>query len=268
MKIKRTERIAFITKTLAENPGKTFNLSKFSGQLGSAKSSISEDVMIIREAFSRFDLGEIETLPGAGGGVVYRPKLSAVKMHEFLADISRILNDPKRIIPGGFIYMTDIIFDPGFSETLGRIFATVFYNSEPDCVLTVETKGIPLALMTAKCFNRPLVIARRDSRVTEGTAVSINYVSGSSRRIQTMSLSRRALKEGSKVLVIDDFMKAGGTARGITEMMAEFKAEVVGIGVLVATREPQQKLVPEFTSLLRLEDIDEKNGFIELTPFV
>jgi purine operon repressor len=268
MKIKRTERIAVITKALVENPGKTFNLSEFSDRLDSAKSSISEDIMIIREAFLNFKLGEVETIPGAAGGVTYRPKLAEVDIHAFLKCLIDRLNDPKRIIPGGFIYMTDIIFDPAFSEMLGKIFATLFYGSRPDCVLTVETKGIPIALSTAKCFNKPLVIVRRDSRVTEGTAVSINYVSGSSRRIQTMSLSRRALKEGTRVLIIDDFMKAGGTARGMIEMMAEFKAEVVGTGVLVVTREPEQKLVHDFTSLLRLTSIDEQNGFIKLTPAI
>jgi purine operon repressor len=32
-----------------------------------------------------------------------------------------------------------------------------------------------------------------------------------------MSLARRALKEGSRVLIIDDFMKAGGTVQGMRD---------------------------------------------------
>ena len=72
----------------------------------------------------------------------------------------------------------------------------------------METKGIPVALMTANALGVPLVIARRSSKVYEGSAVNINYVSGSSGHIETMSLSRRAVQEGQRALIIDDFIKA------------------------------------------------------------
>ena len=41
----------------------------------------------------------------------------------------------------------------------------------------------------------------------------------------------------SKVLFVDDFMKAGGTAKGVTDLMKECEAEVVGIGVVMTTAE-------------------------------
>ncbi len=61
--------------------------------------------------------------------------------------------------------------------------------------MTVETKGIPIAQAVAHHLNVPFIIVRRDSKVTEGPTVSINYVSGSSKRIQTMLFSKRSLKE-------------------------------------------------------------------------
>ncbi|HEX6989218.1 MAG TPA: phosphoribosyltransferase family protein, partial [Bacillota bacterium] len=123
-----------------------------------------------------------------------------------------------------------------------------------------------LAMMTARSLNLPLVICRRDSRVTEGTAVSITYVSGSSRQIGTMSLARRAMPPGSRVLLIDDFLKGGGTARGLADLMAEFGAEPVAMGVLVATREPRRKLVDEFVPLVWLEAADEANRVVRVVP--
>ena len=64
--------------------------------------------------------------------------------------------------------------------------------------MTVATKGIPLAYAVASHLNVPVVIVRRDSKVTEGPTVSINYVSGSTKRIQTMVLSKRSIAEGFK----------------------------------------------------------------------
>jgi purine operon repressor len=119
--------------------------------------------------------------------------------------------------------------------------------------------------MTANSLNIPLVIVRSDNRVTEGSTVSINYVSGSTGKIQTMYISKRAIKNGAKVLIIDDFMKAGGTAKGMVDLMKEFDANVKGIGVMIATKEPRDKLVDEYLSLITLEKVDLEEG-IEIYP--
>ncbi len=88
--------------------------------------------------------------------------------------------------------------------------------------------------------------------------VSINYVSGSSKRIQTMVLSKRSLKEGANVLIVDDFMKAGGTINGMISLLSEFRANVVGIGVLVESEEAEERLVDEYVSLVKLTSVNVK----------
>jgi len=81
-----------------------------------------------------------------------------------------------------------------------------------------------------------------------------------------MSLSRRSLKENSKVLIVDDFMKGGGTAKGMADMMREFNVNVVGTAVVIETMEPEKKLVDNYLSLMVLKKMDEKNGLIEIEP--
>src|SRR5699024_6150359 len=134
-----------------------------------------------------------------------------------------------------------------------------------DAVMTVETKGIPLAYATANFLNVPVVIVRRDSRVTEGSVVSINYVSGSTKRIQTMSLARRVMPEASKVLIIDDYMKAGGTARGMIDLLKEFNAKVVGLGVLAEAADVEERLVDDYVSLAKIAQLDSKGTGIKAT---
>jgi purine operon repressor len=121
--------------------------------------------------------------------------------------------------------------------------------------------------MTARALNVPLVIARNDNKVTEGSTISVNYVSGS-RRIQTMSVSKRSIKEGSRVIIIDDFMKAGSTVKGLKDLMFEFKAEVVGIGVIMSTAEPEHKVIDDYVSLLKLNGVDEANRKIDIVPSI
>lgn len=52
-------------------------------------------------------------------------------------------------------------------------------------------------------------------------------------------------------------MRAGGTARGMVDMMREFAVTVVGISVVMATKEPAKKRVDGVKSLLLMEDVDD-----------
>lgn len=160
--------------------------------------------------------------------------------------------------------MADLLGDPESLAEIGKVFASIFAGAEADYVMTVETKGIPLAYAAAAYLNVPVVIVRRYSKVTDGSVVSINYVSGSSKRIQTMSLARRSLPENSKVLIIDDFMKAGGTIQGMIDLLAEFKAQVVGVGVLMETIDVEERLIDDYVSLLKMKEMDVRDKEIRL----
>jgi purine operon repressor len=155
--------------------------------------------------------------------------------------------------------MSDLLGQPSILNDIGKMFATAYAHRDIDVVMTVETKGIALAYAVACYLNKPVVIVRRDHQVTEGSAVSINYVSGSTKRIQTMSLARRALKEESKVLIIDDFMKVGGTVNGMMDLLQEFNAKVVGVGVFVESGEVEEHLVEEYMSLAKITGVESKN---------
>ena len=169
--------------------------------------------------------------------------------------------------PGDFLYTTDITCDSDASEIMGEILACRYYEKNPNFVLTMETKGIPVAMMTAKMLNVPLVIARRDSKAYEGSAVKINYISGETGdRIETMALARRAVTPGQKALIIDDFMKGGGTLRGMHDLMREFDVEVVGTGVVIATAEPHLKRVDGVTALMVLSEVDRDRGSAVVKP--
>src|SRR5699024_12299828 len=105
------------------------------------------------------------------------------------------------------VYMSDILGDPTIVQEIAKDFVTAFDEQEIDADVTVETEGIPLAYAVAQYLHVPVVIIRKNKRVTEGSSLSINYVSGRSQRIHTMILPKRHLVEGMDVCIIDDFIK-------------------------------------------------------------
>ncbi|KYG33294.1 pur operon repressor [Alkalihalobacillus trypoxylicola] len=255
-KLKRSGRLVDMTYFLLQHPHEIISLTHFAARYQSAKSSISEDLVIVKEIFEDEGYGSLLTIPGASGGVKYIPKVGKEEASELVDSIIEQLAVSDRILPGGYLYMMDVLGSPRFNKMVGRLFSGALADKQIDAVLTVATKGIPLAYAVADYLNVPVSIIRRDHRVTEGSMVSINYVSGSSKRIQTMTLARRSIEPGSRVFIVDDFMKAGGTIRGMIDLLAEFEADLVGIGVLVESVEVEEKLVDEYISITRISEIN------------
>lgn len=248
-KIKRTERIAALSRILISRPNEVMSFSVFSERFSAAKSTLSEDMAIIDHALREHGLGQLQTIAGAAGGVRFRPLIVKNEAHNFLTWVSSLLSDPNRILPGGYLYLSDILGNPSIVRAMSEIIASSWYDEKPDFVLTMETKGIPVAMMTADFMNIPLVIARRQSRVYEGSAVNINYPSGKG-SIETMSLSRRAVKNGQRALIVDDLIRGGGTARGLLSLMEEFSVEVVGLSFVLSQDTPPRKPIEKEKSLM------------------
>ena len=264
-KLSRNNRVVIITKILVENPNKVIGLNRFSELLNAAKSTISEDIVIVREVLDKLDMGKVETISGAAGGIKFIPQMGSNAKEEFAKELCDALMEEGRIVPGNFIYLTDIMYNPQIISKAGVILASYFKSMDVDYVVTVETKGIPLAYEVAKSLGIELVIIRRENKVTEGPTVSINYLSGTSGRIQQMSLAKKSMKPSSRCVFIDDFLRGGGTAQGITDLLKEFDSELVGTGVLVDNVGVANKRVTDYVSIIDIEYISE-DGKIKVTP--
>lgn len=261
-KFTRNQRISIITKVLMENPNKIVNLNTFTQMFNAAKSTVSEDLFIIKDILNKLSLGRIDTISGAAGGVKYVSGISKEESKKFAENLCINLKNKDRIIPGNFLYVTDIMCNPQIVQKAANILFSFFSEKHIDHVITMETKGIPLAYEVAKLLGVELVIVRRNNKLTEGSTLSINYVSGSSGRVQNMYVSKNSIKPKSKCIFIDDFMKAGGTALGITNLLKEFESELLGIGVLIDNTDIQEKLVNDYFSIVDFKGFDDNNEIL------
>ena len=264
MKLKRSERIVVMTEYLLNNPNKLIPLTYFVTKFNQAKSSISEDIHIIKTGFKEENIGEVKTLAGVSGGVIFTPTLVEEDARKILDDFIEKISEGDRLLAGGYIFMSDIVGNPSLMNKLGRVIATVYKNKEIDAVVTVATKGIPVAYAIASILNKPVITIRRDNKVTEGTTVAINYVSGSTKKIETMILSKRSLNNHSKVLLVDDFMRGGGVLTGMESLMNEFDVEVIGKVILTQCYDSPREHENDYLYLSKIENIDEYNGSFDV----
>ena len=73
VKAKRIERVAALSKLLADHPYRLFSFSYFCKKFAIAKSTLSEDVLAVKSGLELYGLGKVETVSGAAGGVRFIP---------------------------------------------------------------------------------------------------------------------------------------------------------------------------------------------------
>lgn len=264
--MKKNKRVGMLMDELLQNPCRLFESRHFCEKYDIAKSSLSEDIRLINEILQDNGSGKIESIQGVGGGIRYIPGISAEHIRALQEELIEELSDTTRMLGGKYLYTSDIMFNGHFCSGIGRIFAQKFHSLGADYVVTVETKGIGIASQTAFMLGLPLVIIRREAKYSEGSTVSINYFSGtgSDEHIHKMSIAKRAVVPGSRAIVIDDFMRGGGSLKGIEDILSEFDIETVGVGVALVSSQPEKKKIKDFTPVLIIDDIDEENKVISV----
>ena len=257
MKGQRTERLIRITSKFLSTPSRLISLTGLAEEFGVSKTVISDDVSMVNDALTHEGYGHLVVDRGRTGGAFYIPALTDEKRKEFLSEIAETLADPSRLLPGGLIYYADILFNPVYTDVLGQIFASDFKALHPTLIMTSEVKGIPLGLATARALGVSLAVCRFRNRASDGPAVCVHYPTQSG-EVRSMYMGTKNLSPDDKVLLIDDFMHGGSTAAGMAQVVHEFRAELLGIGVFISMDEPEEKAVDDYRALLKLSLRDGK----------
>ncbi|WP_374720145.1 xanthine phosphoribosyltransferase [Parageobacillus toebii] len=124
--------------------------------------------------------------------------------------------------------------DPQLMKKIGETFANAFCHEGVTKVLTLESSGISPALMTAYELGVPLLVARKRKPVTLSENLYTAKVYSFTKREETeIFVSQSFLHHQDRVLIIDDFLANGQAALGLTDIVAQAKAHVVGIGIVI-----------------------------------
>lgn len=261
MRGQRTERLVRLASRFMLYPSKLISLTELASDFSVSKTVISDDVEVINLAMIAENFGQMQVDRGRSGGARFIPFCAAEHRAKILKGIAGELSSSDRYLPGGLIYYSDLLFNPETSLSLGYMMASLFAGTQLDVVMTSEVKGIPIAMFAAHALGVPVAVCRFRNRPSDGAAVGVHYPSASG-DVKTMYIGTRQLQRGCRVLIVDDFMRGGSTANGMLLMASQFDAQVVGVGVFIASEEPIVKSVPDYKSLLTLSNRD---GEVRLT---
>lgn len=125
--------------------------------------------------------------------------------------------------------------DTGLLMKMGETFADEFREDAPTLVLTVEASGIAMAVAAAaQLGNIPVLFAKKSATVVQTEDMLQAQVYSFTHKTQnTIRVNRNYLPQGSRVLIIDDFLANGEATQGMIELCRQAGAEVIGIGIAV-----------------------------------
>jgi len=125
--------------------------------------------------------------------------------------------------------------DTGLLFQMGEAWAEEFRDEKPDLVLTVESSGIAMAVAAAHAMGDiPVVFAKKGyTAVLNDDVVRASVYSFTHKNENIIQIQRRYLPQGSRVLIIDDFLADGQAAAGLMSLCEQQKATVIGVGIAV-----------------------------------
>jgi adenine phosphoribosyltransferase len=146
--------------------------------------------------------------------------------------------------------ITPLLLNPAaLDDAVGRLADAAHAGGRVDFVVAAEARGFILGAALARQLHAGFVPARKPGKLPADT-VSAEYALEYG--LDALEVHADALADGARVLVHDDLLATGGTARALCELVTELGGEIVGCSFLVelATLGGRERLRPHPVSSL------------------
>ena len=140
--------------------------------------------------------------------------------------------------------ITTLLQDPvALRYTMDR-FVAKYKDAKIDKILAIESRGFIFGSILADRLHLPLVLARKPGKLPS-EKVTINYQTEYS--LDTLEIHTDAITEGDAVLIIDDLLATGGTARAAADLVTKCKGTVYECAFVIT--------LPELGGIQKLGDL-------------
>lgn len=119
-------------------------------------------------------------------------------------------------------------------QEIGREFKRRFGHKTVDKILTIEASGIGIAAFVAQEFDVPLVFAKKSKSINlDGEMYVAEVESFTHKNKNNVIVSKKFLRAGEHVLIIDDFLANGCALQGLISIAESADAIVEGCGIVI-----------------------------------
>jgi adenine phosphoribosyltransferase len=150
------------------------------------------------------------------------------QIQDLKAAIREIPDWPKK---GILFYDVTTLLKQGrcFEQTINAL-VDPYKNQKIDLVLGIEARGFIFAPPVAYALKAGFVPVRKPGKLP-AAKWQVNYELEYG--IDSLEIHQDAIQPGQRVLIVDDLIATGGTARAVAEMVETMDATVVGMAFVV-----------------------------------
>lgn len=142
--------------------------------------------------------------------------------------IREIADFPKAGV--SFKDVTPLLLDHVAFSTAVDALVVHFGRGTVDKVVGIEARGFILAAPVAYHFGAGFVPVRKAGKLPAATtSISYDLEYGT----ETLEIHEDAIEPGERVVIVDDVLATGGTAKAAAELVTRLGGEVVGMGFLL-----------------------------------
>ena len=99
-----------------------------------------------------------------------------------------------------------------------------------DKVAAIESRGFILACALALKYNKGMILLRKPGKLP-GKIVKTSYALEYGNA--TMEIQKDVIQEGQRVLICDDLLATGGTAKAAAKLIEKIKGTIVGFAFII-----------------------------------
>ena len=123
-----------------------------------------------------------------------------------------------------------ILKDPSALSFVVDEFSKRFHPNDVDVFAGIESRGFVLACALAQKYNKGMVLLRKAGKLP-GKTVKVSYTIEYGKA--EMEIQNTALENNERVLICDDLLATGGTAKAAAKLVEKLGAKVVGIAFII-----------------------------------
>ena len=149
-----------------------------------------------------------------------------------MEDIKAAIRDVPDFPKPGIVFkdITPILADPElFSKTVQRM-AEPWKDANVDSIIAVESRGFIFGAAMVPLLNAGLVPIRKAGKLpceTVSETYSLEYGE------DTLEMHKDGLAQGGNVLIVDDLLATGGSAKATANLVEKAGANIVGFSFLI-----------------------------------
>lgn len=142
--------------------------------------------------------------------------------------IAEYPNFPKKGIL--FRDFSPILKDPSALSLIVDEFLKHFHPKDIDLFAGIESRGFILASILASKYNKGMMMIRKAGKLP-GKTVKLSYTIEYGK--DTIEIQKDIVKEGQRILICDDLLATGGTAKASAKLIEKVGGKITGFAFLI-----------------------------------